>query len=356
MKTIIPKGFLWKLTFLNVFVIILTISVSSWALYQTACVLVEGMGTLEGVRQQQFNATLLQYLWMFSLIGIVVGSVFHFYFTKRIIRPIRKLIESTKQLKKGEYPHVIQTHSQDEIGELVEQYNGLIQQLQANESHRQQHVADLAHEFRTPLANLNGYLHALKNDVITGDRELYHSLYEESKRLTSMIKQLEQLKEWDFTTSHVILPKVEVNIAEEINQCASMFEWKLLEVDIPVEINATSQRVHVYEEGIRQVLSNLIDNAIRYYTGQDRIIIKGESLQDMYRISVSGPSHMILENEKESIFERFHRLDDSRSRETGGTGLGLAIAQTIVKQHGGEIGVIPTKDCNTFWFTISYGR
>lgn len=349
-----PKGFLWKLTFLNVFVIVLTIGISSFALYNTACFLVEGMGSLGELRQQQFNATLLQYLWTFSFIGIIAGSVVHFYFTKKLIRPVRQLIDSTKQMKKGEYPKAIKVDSHDEIGELVQQYNELIKQLQINESHRRKLVADLSHEFRTPLSNLNGYLHALKNDVIQGEHDLYESLYDESNRLITMIEQLDQLKEWDFTSTQAITVKEQIDIAGEIEQCVAMFEWKLIEANIPIELNVAPQLINIYVEGIRQVLSNLIDNAISYYTETGKILIKGELLESVYCISVTGPSHLIPETEKDHIFERFNRLDNSRSRDTGGTGLGLAIAKVIVMQHGGEIGVIPTKDNNTFWFTIPY--
>src|SRR5690625_5336227 len=95
-----------------------------------------------------------------------------FYVTKRQIQPIRSLIQSTKELKQGEYPEPIEIESEDEVGELVEQYNGLIQQLQGKEAQRQKLVTDLSHEFRTPLANLQGYLQALENGVIEGDREI----------------------------------------------------------------------------------------------------------------------------------------------------------------------------------------
>lgn len=355
-KSIIPKGFLWKLTFLNVSVIVLTIGISSFALYNTACFLVEGMGDFGELRQQQFNATLLQYLWTFSFIGIMVGSVFHFYFTKKLIRPVRQLIESTKQMKMGEYPEAIKVDSHDEIGELVQQYNGLTEQLQMNESHRQKLVADLAHEFRTPLSNLNGYLLALKNDVIQGDRDLFQSLYDESNRLTTMIEQLDQLKEWDFTATQTMTRKQTIDIAGEIEQCVAMFEWKLIEANIQAEVDVAPQLINIYVEGIRQVLSNVIDNAISYYSGSGKISIKGELLESVYHISVTGPSHFIPESKRDHIFERFNRLDDSRSRDTGGTGLGLAIARVIIRQHGGDIGVIPKDENNTFWFTIPYGE
>src|SRR5690625_6730238 len=91
-------------------------------------------------------------------------------------------------------------------------------------------------------------------------------------------------------------------------------------------------------EGIQQLLSNLIDNAIQYYEGSGHIMITGAQIDHVYKISVSGPSTLIFEKEAELIFDRFYRQDESRSRETGGSGLGLAISKQIVLNHGGKIG------------------
>lgn len=310
------------------------------------------MGGLNAQRQQQFNATLFQYLLIFSIIGIVAGSLLHFYFTKKLMKPVRELIQSTKKLQGGEYPEPIDVQSEDEIGELIYQYNRLIKELQKNEEHREKLVTDLSHEFRTPLANLNGYLHALRTGVIVGDEELFESLYKESNRLTEMIEQLDQLKQWDYVRSHTGAKKQFVNIADEIYQCAAMFNWTLKEENIPLEIDAENKDISIQVEGIQQVISNLLDNAIRYYEGTGPIILKGEQLKLTYRISVIGPSKNIPQDERDQLFERFYRVESSRSRETGGTGLGLAIAKEIVERHHGKMTVDETEDGNCFSFTL----
>ena len=352
MKSFIPKGFLWRLTILNVFVVATTIAVSGWAIYNTACFLVEGMGNLDIQRQGQFNATLFQYLWIFSIIGVLVGSMLHFYLTKKLIKPIRQLINSTKQMKKGEYPKPIKVVSQDEVGELVKQYNGLIQQLEINESHRQKLVSDLSHEFRTPLANLNGYLHALESGVIEGEKKLYTSLYKEANRLTQMVEQFEQFKEWDYIKSQSIIEKQSVDIADQIDQCAAMFRWRLIKAEIPIQVDVNTHHITIHIEGVQQVLSNLLDNGIRYYQGDVGITINGKLSAGAYRISITGQGQPIPEPEQDKIFDRFYRIDNSRSRDTGGTGLGLAIAKEIVERHGGKIGVETVGNRNTFWFTL----
>src|SRR5699024_3238800 len=105
------------------------IVMSSWAIYHTACFLVDGMGTMNHWSQELFTSTLFNYLLIFSFIAIVTASLIHFYLTKRLIRPLRELIESTKSMRKGHYPQPIETKSEDEIGELIGHFNGLVQQL-----------------------------------------------------------------------------------------------------------------------------------------------------------------------------------------------------------------------------------
>ncbi|SKA98326.1 two-component system, OmpR family, sensor histidine kinase BaeS [Sporosarcina newyorkensis] len=352
-RTFLPKQLLWRLTFLNVFAISLFIILSSFAIYNTACVLVDGMGTMDEQRQNHFNATLLQYLWIFSISTILMGSLIHFYLTWKLIRPLEELIESTKDMKKGRYPDMIQTKSRGEIGELIIHFNELVQQLKNNQQSRQKLVTDLSHEFRTPLSNLTSYLIALRNGVIVGDRELFDALSGESKRLTTMVEQLEQLKEWDYVAKQTFTEKERVDMRLLIEQSIEMFHWTLEEKGIPVIVEADVGMVNVYNGGIPQVLSNIIDNAIRYYEGKEPIIIHGESTEEGYRVSISSEGQEITEAERTKVFERFYQGDAPRSHRTGGTGLGLAISKEIIEHHNGRVGLNSIKNhYHTFWFTI----
>lgn len=329
-----------------------TVGLSGWAVYQTACFLAGGIGNFGELRQQQFNTIFLQYVLIFSVIGLVVGSLLHFYLIKKLLKPIKELITSTKQLKEGTFPDLIQTDSYDEVGQLVKQYNGLVTQLQKNEEERIKLVSDVSHEFRTPLSNLNGYLYALKSGAIQGDSYIYQSLYNEVHRLTHLIDDIEKLKEWNHVASQAYTNKITVDIKEQIDQCVAMFEFALEQHQIPLEVRADEQEIMINVEGVQQVLSNLIDNAIRYYEGISAIQITGEQLIDSYKISVTGPGKPIESDEANKVFERFYRIDESRNDQTGGSGLGLSIAKEIVDKHGGDIGLIPGHNENTFWFTL----
>ncbi|MCM3109759.1 sensor histidine kinase [Lederbergia lenta] len=349
----IPIGFLWRLTFLNILVVVMVTAISGWAIYSTACFLAVEVGDLDIPRQQRFNRTLLSYLWILMIMAAFIGSVLHFYFIKRFIQPIRGLIQSTKELKLGHSPEPVEVYKDDEIGQLAIQYNGLIAQLQMNEQHRNRLVTDISHEIRTPLSNLNGYLQALKDGDIIGDKVLFESLYQESNRLSQMIEQLEQLKEWDYLSVQSIIEKETYEIEPILLQCVAMFERTLEQQKIPILLEIESCKIDIQVVGIQQVISNLLENAIRYYEGEGPILLAGEKRGKIYRISVTGPSDPIPEIEKEKVFRRFYRLDSSRSRMTGGSGLGLAISKEIIERHHqGEIGIDTTSTSNTFWVTL----
>ncbi|WP_240455797.1 cell wall metabolism sensor histidine kinase WalK [Virgibacillus sp. Bac332] len=345
---ILPESFLWRLTILHFLVIVVAMIISGWALYHTACFLAAGVGNLNEQRQEQFNQTLLNYVWLFIIISIIAGTIVYFYLTRRLLKPVRSLMHATELLKRGEYPEAITVSRKDEIGQLVEQYNELIEKLTKNEVERKKLVSDISHEFRTPLSNLNGYLLALKSGDITGDEQLFAALYQESKRLTSMLEQFDQLKKWDYTTSQTPYHKEKTAIHTLIQQCIAMFNWTLKQEKIAIDVQLEESSLSLHPEGIQQVVSNLLDNAIRYYQGTGAIHISGKVQQYQYIISITGPSENIPQMEQEKLFERFYRLDSSRSRETGGAGLGLAITKEIIDQHDGSITIRSSDNQNTF--------
>lgn len=348
-KSLLPEGLLWRLTFVNIFIVASFIVLSSWAIYNTACYLANDLDG--GNHQNQFDSTLFQYLLIFSTSAIVIGSLIHFYLTRKLIRPLKRLIESTKTMKEGKYPSPIEVTSEDEMGQLTGHFNDLVQQLKDNQEHRQKLVSDLSHELRTPLSNLNGYLNALDNGVIEGNPELYQSLHKEAKRLINMVDQLEQLKEWDYISKQTFSEKGISDMQILIDQSVDLFRWSLS--DITIDMEAETGEVNVYNDGIQQVIGNLLDNAIRYHSGEGPIIIKGEKRNGKdYLFLISGPGQEIPDEKRNKIFERFYRMDPARARNVGGTGLGLAISKEIIEYHGGEIDITSEGNYHTFWFSI----
>ncbi|GAA0489946.1 hypothetical protein GCM10008986_14820 [Salinibacillus aidingensis] len=137
-------------------------------------------------------------------------------------------------------------------------------------------VSDISHELRTPLANLNGYLNPLHNGMIEGRPKLYKALYEESERLSGMLEQLDRLKEWDDISGQTFSEQEKVNMKSIIEQTVEMFRWAAKKEGIPVELQLESRMVQVHQEGVAQVLNNLLDNAIRYHKGGGSIMVQGK--------------------------------------------------------------------------------
>jgi len=351
MKRILPKGFLWRLSLLNIIVMAIAIGIIGWAIYYTACFLVDGIGNPTVERQAYFNSTLFQYLVIFSGLGILVTSIVHFYLTKKIIRPIHHLIESIKMLKQGSYPPQIKEISDDEIGELITHYNELIVLLKKNELQREKLVADISHELRTPMANISGYLEALKSGHLEAEPILFNALHEQSMQIINLIEQIEQLNEWNLQTDNQ-LSLQEVPIKQLIEQCAQLLSLDLDQSNKSLEINVIDTKLCIHREGIQQVLNNLLHNAVRYAIGEGTIKINGKKLKNNYSISVISPGVEIKENDRERIFERFYRVENSRNRKLGGSGLGLSIAKEIVENHHGTLTVSSEHNKNIFTVTI----
>lgn len=336
---------------IHVLVTAFFIGLSGWAVYQTACFLADGIGVWGEQRQKQFNATLLEFLFIFSIGTIVVGSTIHFHLIKRVTDPLRRLIDSVKQMKDGRYPDPLSYQTNDEIGQLNGHFNDLVRQLKKSELEKREMVADLSHEFRTPLSNLNGYLAALKNGVIEADVSMYEALHQESQRLTEMLEQLERLKAWDGENSSVKDKKV-VDLSQILAQSSALFRFAIEEKGINLTTDLHPGKVFVNQAGIQQVMTNLLENAVRYHEGSGSIHIDMKDREAHYEVAVTGRGEAIPEEAKGRIFERFYRVDPSRQKETGGTGLGLAISKEIVEHHGGAIGLETNGSVHRFWFTI----
>lgn len=352
LQKLIPNSFLWRLTTLNIIVIAGAILLSGWAIYETACFLVEGIETFSVTGQQHFNATLFQYVLLFAIIAVLISSITHFYFTKKLIDPVKKLIESTKSLKQGSYPEPLPVISKDEIGQLTSHYNELTRKLQENEQYRKKLVADISHELRTPIANLTGYLHAIKSGEIEANEQLFESLHGQAVQLTTLMEQMDHLNEWDAIYIEKNKMKERTQMKAIIEECVHVFTWKMKEDQIEVKTNVEEAVVCIHQDGMRQVLNNLLDNAIRYYEGKGPITIKGRKRETFYHVSVSNPGRSIEKEAQSQLFKRFYRIELSRNRKMGGAGLGLAIAKEIVDNHGGNMEVRSENGINTFSFTI----
>lgn len=324
---------------------------TGWAIYETACQLVGEMGSTSSKGHLHFNATLFQYFILFTLLGILISSAMHFYLTKKIIAPVRELIQSTKILKTGVYPEPLTPQGSGEISELVLQYNELIKRLKNKDEERQKLLEDISHELRTPTSNIKGYLYALKEGDITGDRELFQSLHDQAEQLTGLIEQIDYVQTW--AVKEVSYDDREwIDSRGLVEDCLRLFAWRLQEEKVPVDLRVEEVPLYVHINSLQQVLSNIIDNALRYRVGSEGIKITGKKEATWYIFSIQGEGEPIPPEEQARVFDRFYRVEQSRNRDTGGSGLGLAIAKEIVSAHQGELSLQSDGHLHNFLITL----
>lgn len=341
---------MWRLVFLNALVIGIVIWLTGVSVKDFACYLVNQNRLVGEENAGLFNSTMEVYLLQASIITVAVAAVIHYFFARRLVQPLQSLAFSARQMTEGRYPPPIPVSSRDEVGQLTLDFNRLIAALQQAEITRKHMLSDISHEIRTPLSNINGYLEALSQGVIQGDQELYQSLYEESMRLTRLVEQLHELAVWEAKGLNKDALQ-EIRIKPLVQSMVQAFDLEMRSKHIRCETELDEGMISGNEDGIKQVLNNLLGNAIQYDTG-GLIRIIGKALPGQYQISVTNIGQPIPQDQAEHIFERFYRLDPSRQRATGGSGLGLAIVKEIVRRHGGEVALTSHGNLHTFRISL----
>lgn len=336
----------------NGLVILLVIWLASVSVKDFACMIVGKFELVGEGRSGFFNETMQFYLVRASIFAILVAVLIHYILIRQILSPLSLLTKSTRQMIEGRYPKPIEPRSQDEIGQLTQHFNELSKTLKRTEENRKRLLSNISHELRTPLSNLNGYLEALSNGVIEGDRELYRSLLEESQHLTRLVNQLHHLTVWEDRRSDS-LGWIRINMQELVQQSVQAFQWESDKAGIALDVAVEEGFVLGEEDGMKQVMNNLLKNALIYNTGGD-IRIAGVKGEDEYRITVLNEGEAIPVQEQELVFERFYRVDPSRQRvkHKQGTGLGLAIVKEIVEQFGGQVGLDSKGNRHAFWVSF----
>lgn len=331
---------------MNTIVISVFILLAGWAIYEATCKIVDEVVAVPVGKQ--IKSVLMQYIVMLIFIFTILAGVLQYFLTHRLLQPLSILVDAMKKLKRGKGEQQVYLAHEDEITALLVQFNELVDQLEINKEQRHQRLSEFSHEFRTPLTNINGYLKALQTGVIAGDLQLFSALQQESKRLIAMVEQLKSIEELSYAEQQHFLQKESVEIVDVINQVVQMFSWTINGRNIEVQLHIEPQKLQVDVHGMIQVLSNLIDNAICYYEGENPIQIRGEKEAGTYWISVSGQGKGISAAETQLIFERFYRANATTHMTKQGAGLGLTISKQIIEQHKGTLSLVTDGNYHTF--------
>ena len=278
----------------------------------------------------------LFFLWG-GLIAVAMAIIMTLFLSRRILAPVKSLTAVAKQLGKGDFSQRVRIKDRSELGELAETFNSMASDLERAERLQRNMVADVAHELRTPLSNIRGYLEAVRDGVIAPDENTIRSLDEEATLLSRLVDDLQELSLAE--AGQLKLIRASEDIGQLIKQMVvvirpqAMVKGVSVSIDLPDGLPA----VDIDWQRIGQVLRNLLENAVAHTPGGGSVSVKAAQEGSWVRVSVTDIGEGIPAEDLANIFERFYRVDQSRTRATGGSGLGLTIARRLVEAHGGEI-------------------
>lgn len=298
------------------------------------------MREIELESNQLTGIFLLTFLVLFLLSMIIL-----IFFMEFVYVPLRKITYATEQYASGNMHYEFQVDSEDEIGYLAACLNYMASEIARSEDDQKKFVANVSHDFRSPLTSIKGYLEAMLDGTIPPEmHEKYLGIVlNETERLTKLTNSLLTLN--NLNTKGLLLDKTDFDINNVIRSTAASFEGICLQKKIAIEVILTGKETYVNAdmEKIKQVLYNLLDNAIKFSHHNSVITIETTEKKNKIFVSVKDSGIGIPKDDLKLIWDRFYKSDLSRGKDKKGTGLGLSIVKEIINSHGENVNVISTE-------------
>ncbi len=296
-------------------------------------------------------------IWVGAIFSVIITSIIIYYFSQRIIiKPLAKINTVARKITKGEVERRVYIDSNDEIGELAKSFNTMADSLEQVEKNRREFMSNVSHELRSPITSIKGFIGGILYGVIPMDKENHYLqiAYEEIQRLTRLVNDLLDLAAME--SGKFSLRITEIDINEIIKVCVIKFEPKINDKKLKVDV--LLQDEHLYVAGDRdrliQVMTNLLDNAIKYVPDGGNIKVATKIKGNKILVSVFNNGPNISGEDMRHIWDRFYKSDKSRTSKVS-TGLGLPIVRNILSQLGEDVWVenkIKEKGV-TFVFTLT---
>lgn len=286
----------------------------------------------------------------------VLSFIFLLGFQFFVYNPLKQISEAAKQYASGNLDYEIPVYTHDEMGYLSASLNYMAVQLKDMDDYQKKIVANVSHDFRSPLTSIKGYLTAMTDGTIPSEmyQKYLNIILFETERLTDLTKDLLTLNEFD--TKELLLDKTRFDIQDVIKSTAASFEGVCTPKHISIQLLLLPGSVAVYADmrKIQQVLYNLIDNAVKFSGNESTITVEVAEKNEKVFVSVKDRGMGIPKKDLNKIWERFYKSDLSRGKDKKGTGLGLSIVKEIIQAHDEHINVVSTEGVGTeFIFSLS---
>ena len=296
----------------------------------------------------------LNILYITSFLIFVLSSIILLVFTKTVYLPLRKITVGANEYAAGNLDYRIAVHTHDEMGYLANTLNYMSDELNKMEEYQKNFIANVSHDFRSPLTSIKGYLEAILDGTIPPEMygKYLSRVISETERLHKLTESMLTLNSLD---NRGYLSRSNFDINRVIKDTAASFEGTCDNKNIVFDLTFSDNIQMVYADlgKIQQVLYNLIDNAIKFSHHDSTIYIQANSRYEKIFISVKDTGIGIPKDSLKKIWERFYKTDLSRGKDKRGTGLGLSIVKEIIQAHGENIDVVSTEGVGTeFIFSL----
>ena len=325
--------------------------------------MMQGMGMGDMTLNQQylfeeFNAAMQEVIVFTGIAAFVAAVGASLLVTRQLVKPVQEMTAASQQIAAGRYEKRVTItgtpEQQDELGGLANNFNSMAEQLERTETMRRELIGDVAHELRTPLASIKASMEGLMDEVIPPSPETYHKIHQEAARMQKIIDDLQNLSRVEAGNYQLDLAEIQIEpiILAVISTLEPQYKDKNVTLSTEIEKNLPTTLADAAR--IQQVLINLVGNALQYSLpgGQVRIRTKLEKGAILTAVSDTGIG--LKAEELTMVFNRFYRVDKSRSRASGGSGIGLTIAKHLVEAHQGRIWAESGGEDqgSTFFFTL----
>lgn len=292
----------------------------------------------------------------FGLMGVfavVISILLFLVSTRYVVKPITRLSAATRRIAQGHYHMELPISRRDEIGELSRNFRLMGKELERVDEGRRQFVANVSHEFQSPLTLIQGFAKILAEQELSPNERAHYAgiIGDESRRLSVLGKQLLLLSTLE--QGREALQRNLFSLKTQIRQAVQVFQWQIEEKALLVKLSVPETiRLHGDEVLFMQVWTNLIGNAVKYIPAGRTVDIRAEQMAGGCRVLIQDNGNGIDPEHLPFLFDRFYKADPARERDAGGTGLGLSIAAKIVRLHNGTIEVSSSPEGTLFTVTL----
>jgi signal transduction histidine kinase len=283
---------------------------------------------------------LADFWWQFLLAGALASAIALFlarWLARGMTQPLRDMAQAARKMETGDYGQRVHTDSRDEVGQLAAAFNRMSDELESLEQLRRDLVANVSHELKTPISALRAHLENLLDGVESPAPETLQVMLSQSERLGRLVDRLLDLSRLE--SGETPLQRESVPLHPLVSQVLSEIEVARSDRGVAIQdlVPDDLPQILVDRERVHQVLFNLLDNAVRFTPPGGRVVVSARRSNGSCEVAVADTGPGIAPEHLPRLFERFYRVDPSRSHRDGGTGIGLAIARSVVEAHGGRI-------------------